>query len=102
MKKALLGLLILSFAVATMLAQSEKKTAPPAEKKLTVELTLAEWGRKLDFIEFTKGELKKSNLPANEVLPLIDSLSKIQNDIVVQLQPQVAPPVTDSVKQKKK
>lgn len=63
--------------------------SPPIEKKYEVSFTVGEWQTKLNIIEYSKEVLKKSSAPANVVLPLIDSLTKFQTDLVAQLKPQL-------------
>lgn len=67
------------------------------EKKLTVAYSVNDWQKKVDLIEITKNALKNSNLPVNAVLPLCDSLSKFESELVTQLQPQVK---ADTIKKK--
>lgn len=66
------------------------------EKKYSVNLSVNQWQQDINIIEYTKGVLKGSDAPAKIILPLIDSLTKIQNEFVTQLKVQIA----DSTKKK--
>jgi hypothetical protein len=66
----------------------------PDEGKLKVELPLNEWQKGLNYLEVAKSQLKASNLPVNQVLPLVDSLSYLEDEIVKQLRVQI----TDTTK----
>ena len=63
-------------------------TLPP-EKKYSVSLSFPAWSDRYQMIEFTKNVLKSSDAPAKIVLPLLDSLSKFQNEINDQIRVQV-------------
>lgn len=60
------------------------------EKQFTVTLSQKEWVNTVNTLELTKQILKKSDLPVKVVLPLIDSLTVIQNRFITQ--------ITDSTK----
>lgn len=60
------------------------------EKSYKVELSLNEWQKGVSYLEYTKNFLKQSNLPANQVIPLTDSLSYLENEIITQLKVQLA------------
>lgn len=70
------------------------------EKKFKVELTPDQWGSRFNWIQVAMTQLKKSNGPANEVLPLCDSLQKFSNELLAQLQPQFQA-AADTTKKKK-
>jgi len=70
------------------------------EKKYKVEFTENEWQARYQWIEVAKAHLKKSDLPAKDVLFISDSLlGRFQNELAIQLQPQFA--TKDSTKKKK-
>lgn len=68
------------------------------EKKYKVELSQQDWSNRYVWVTVAMQQLKKSNLPAGEVLPLCDSLQKFTNELAAQLQPQFA---ADTTKKKK-
>lgn len=57
----------------------------PPEKNVSVSLPVSTWRKNINVIEYTKNFLKASNLPVNNVLPLCDSLTVIQNEIYKQI-----------------
>lgn len=86
MKKTLLSLFLVATVLMTIAFQTKPTTA---DKKYSVTYTLPEWQKQFDVIEYAKVALKSSNVPANVVLPLVDSLSSIQVGLATQLTPQV-------------
>lgn len=74
-------------AVFTIIASFTPHT--PAEQKYKMENTAARWQSTLQLIEYTKNVIKNSDVPAKIALPLSDSLTAFQNDIVAQVQPQM-------------
>lgn len=89
MKKALFALvLVTAFSFTTN-----------EEKSFSVKFTVNDWQSKLNLLEYTKNVLKNSSIPANVALPLSDSISKFQNEIVAQIQPQLK---IDTIGSKKK
>jgi len=84
MKKAFVGL----FAFMVM---GFTTTAP---KTLYVQLTQTEWSHTIDVLEYTKNAIRQSDLPIKTALPLIDSLTSVENTFLSQLQKQL----TDTTK----
>ena len=71
------------------------------EKKYTVSFSRPDWEARYNWIEIAKAQLKKSDLPAKDVLFISDSLlGKFQNELALQLQPQFLA-AQDTVKKKK-
>lgn len=71
------------------------------DKKYKVEFTQNEWQVRYNWIEVAKAQLKKSSLPANDVLFISDSLlGRFQNELALQLQPQFLA-AADTLKKKK-
>lgn len=64
-------------------------TANEEQQLLTVKYTVNDWQNKVNMIEYTKNVLKQSNVPANVVLPLVDSLTKFENELIGQIQVQL-------------
>lgn len=94
MKKALILLTILSTTVAI----SQMVKAPKEEKKYTVSLTLKDWDMFVQQLETIKAKVKGSNLPANEVYYMVDSIiTPFQQISVGQLRQQLA---ADTLKKK--
>jgi len=89
MKKSLI---LVSLAIIILTAFTE-------EKKYKVELSQQDWSNRYVWVTVAMQQLKKSNLPANEILPLCDSLQKFTNELAAQLQPQFA---ADTTKKKSK
>jgi hypothetical protein len=69
------------------------------DKKYKVELSQQDWSNRYVWVTVAMQQLKKSNLPAGEILPLCDSLQKFTNELAAQLQPQF---VADTTKKKSK
>ena len=89
---------ILAICITTILAFIATKNYD--EKKYKVEYTQSEWQARYNWIEVAKSQLKKSNLPASDVLFITDSLlGKFQGELAAQLQPQFA---QDTIKKKTK
>ena len=63
--------------------------ANDSDKKLSVTLSVNDWQSDIDILEIAKNALKQSDLPAKNVLPLVDSITKIQNEFIGQLKPQI-------------
>ncbi len=71
------------------------------EKKYSVSFTQQQWQTRYNWIEIAKQQLKKSDLPAKDVLFVTDSLlGKFQQDLATQLEPQFTQAI-DSTKKKK-
>lgn len=101
--KKLSFLLVISLGIGIMSYGQSKPDVPKAEdKKLKVELYSLEWESRFNWLQYAMMQLKKSNGPANEILPLCDSLQKFSNELVAQLQPQfLAQAKQDSINHKK-
>lgn len=70
------------------------------EKKYKVEFTQPEWEARYNWIEVAKVQLRKSDLPAKDVLFISDSLlGRFQSELANQLRPQF---IADTVKKKSK
>jgi hypothetical protein len=63
--------------------------APIAESKYTVTLSLADWQAKINILEYAKTAIRNSNIPTNVGIPLMDSLTVVQNDLSVQIREQL-------------
>lgn len=74
-------------------------TVMNTEVKPAVKFTVPEWQTKIDIIGAAKQVLQQSNAPANVVLPLSDSLTKFQQELIQQIRPQI-PATPDSSKSK--
>jgi hypothetical protein len=92
MKKTAIALLLLTVFAGAFTPKSEPK-------KYHVDHTVADWQSVLKYIDNAKQIMSKSTLPANVVGDWTDSLTKAQQDIISQLQPQIA---ADTVKSKTK
>lgn len=78
MKKTLLvfvGIIALSFVV---------------EKEYVVKYELNSWASKVNTLQVAAQALKQSDLPAKQVNPVADSLTKFAQEIINQVNPQVA------------
>lgn len=87
MKKALLALSALLLVITAF------TTAP--DQKFKVENTLDKWQSKLNLIEYTKQVLKGSDVPAKVAIPLTDSLTVFENEIIEQVKTQVPKDTTN-------
>lgn len=77
MKKTLLvlaGIIALSFV---------------AEREYVVKYELNSWASKVNTLQVAAQALKQSELPANKVNPVADSLTKFAQEIINQVNPQV-------------
>ena len=78
MKKTLLvlaGIIALSFV---------------AEREYVVKYELNSWASKVNTLQVAAQALKQSDLPAKQVNPVADSLTKFAQEIINQVNPQVA------------
>lgn len=78
MKKTLLvlaGIIALSFV---------------AEREYVVKYELNSWASKVNTLQVAAQALKQSELPAKQVNPVADSLTKFAQEIINQVNPQVA------------
>lgn len=104
MKRTVLFLGILVALSAITLALPEKKQPP---KMYPVSLSLEEWQLKINYLEYVKQTLRKSDLPSKEVALISDSaITPFQNQIAAQIQSQLAQEKAaqqkkDSIKPKK-
>lgn len=58
--------------------------------KTVVSFTPEEWQQRINWLEYIKTQLKRTDLPAREVGFMSDSLlSKFQNEIISQVVPQI-------------
>lgn len=97
-KKAFIMLLAASVILMSFTAYKVSE-----EKQLTVKYNVTDWQNKLNVIDYTIQVLKTSDVPAKIALPLTDSLTKMQADLVSQLRPQLQPAAdTTTSKTKKK
>lgn len=88
MKRTVLFLGILVALSAITLALPEKKQPP---KMYPVSLSLEEWQLKINYLEYVKQTLRKSDLPSKEVALISDSaITPFQNQIATQIQSQLA------------
>lgn len=83
MKKLILATMIVAL-IGTAYAFQKSEV-----KKYPVQYTVAEWQNKIGIIGYTINALKESDLPTKITLPLIDSLSAINEDLVKQINIQV-------------
>jgi hypothetical protein len=77
MKKTILvfvGIIALSFVV---------------EKEYVVKYELNSWASKVNTLQVAAQALKQSDLPAKQVNPVADSLTKFAQEIINQVNPQV-------------
>ena len=75
--------------ILTVLAFIALSFSTSETKLLTVRYSVEDWQSKVNMLEYTKNVLKQSNSPANVVLPLTDSLTKFQNEIISQVRVQI-------------
>lgn len=88
MKRLVLFLGISVAVSAITLALPEKKQPP---KMYPVSLSLEEWQLKINYLEYVKQTLRKSDLPSKEVALISDSaITPFQNQIATQIQSQLA------------
>jgi len=87
MKKALLvlGALLLVITAFT----------PAPEQKYKVENTIEKWQSKINLIETVKQVIKNSDAPSKVALPVLDSLTAFENEIVEQVKAQVPKDTTN-------
>ena len=98
MKKAILGILIVTGVTLFLKAQKPAQKETP---KYTVTLSVEEWNAVLNGIEATKNYLKTSNSPAKDVTFLGDSiLTPIQQRFMMQINLQISQQ-SDTTKKKK-
>lgn len=84
MKRTVLFLSVLVALSAITLALPEKKQPP---KLYPVSLSLEEWQLKINYLEYIKQTLRKSDLPSKEVALISDSaITPFQNQITAQVQ----------------
>lgn len=81
--------IIILFVFALLL--SFKKDS---DKKYTVSLSVNDWQQKINVIEAAKNLIKNSDAPVKIALPAIDSLTKMQNEFISQLSPQLSDTIT--------
>jgi hypothetical protein len=109
MKRVLLFLAtIMSVSVITLALRAEYKKQHQRPPKLyPVSLTIEEWSMKINYLEYVKNSLRKSDLPSKEVALITDSiLIPFQATISQQIQSQLvqekaAQQKRDSTKPKK-
>lgn len=79
-------------SVITMHLQAEyKKEHKQPPKLYPVSLTIDEWSLKINYLEYVKNSLRKSDLPSKEVALITDSiLIPFQATISQQIQSQLA------------
>jgi hypothetical protein len=79
-------------SVITMHLQAEyNKEHPQPPKLYPVNLSLEEWQLKINYLEYVKQILRKSDLPSKEVALVTDSaLTPFQTQITQQIQSQLA------------
>lgn len=88
MKRLVLFLGIIIATAAITWALPERKQPP---KLYPVSLTIEEWSAKINYLEYVKNSLRKSDLPSKEVALITDSIIiPFQNQIATQIQSQVA------------
>ena len=88
MKRFILFLGITVAISAITLALPEKKQPP---KLYPVSLTIDEWSLKINYLEYVKNTLRKSDLPSKDVALITDSiLIPFQQTISQQVQAQLA------------
>lgn len=61
-----------------------------AEREYVVKYELNSWASKVNTLQVAAQALKQSDLPAKQVNPVADSLTKFAQEIVNQVNPQVA------------
>jgi hypothetical protein len=92
MKRVLLFLATIALvSVITMHLQAEyKKEHRQPPKLYPVSLTIEEWSMKINYLEYVKNSLRKSDLPSKEVALITDSiLIPFQATISQQIQSQL-------------
>jgi len=87
MKKALLALGALLLVITAF--------TPAPDQKFKVENSLDKWQSKINLIEYTKTAIKSSDIPAKVAIPLADSLTAFENEIIEQVKAQVPKDTTN-------
>lgn len=85
MKKTIL--LLLTVTLLSFIPTQNKNTE---EKKYTVSLTLNEWQSNSNTLAAAIAVIKESDLQAKIALPLIDSLFKLQQTLIIQINKQLS------------
>ena len=86
-----LGTIALVSAITVHLKAEYKKEHRQPPKLYPVSLTIEEWSTKLNYLEYVKASLRKSDLPSKEVALITDSiLIPFQTQISQQIQSQLA------------
>lgn len=85
---AFLSIVLISVLMSFIMPKEDKKTV---EKKYKFEFTLQSLQKKFDGLNYLYNRLRQTNLPANEVAVLQDSvIAEILTDFNDQLKPQLA------------